>query len=712
MKKLICNLMSAALALSLWSCASERPVDAAAPTGTPALQFTIKTPVEPFVTRADIATPNEWKIATLDVYTVVGSSTNMERLRESTDNGRTGDYIFTRNDAAHTFTLTMLPAWLTKYNSKGDVNFYFVGNDATSGNGTMYNTIGPHDALQGTKTEAVFRNSLTDDLKYWNTLKPNGGTRNLLFSATATVSDISGSLKYRVQLKRRTARFDVEVAESALSYFELSSLLVQGAMSRGLIFGSGDASALSGVSRFDYNVIEGAALAYTGKSEGSSANNLVAGAAYIYPTTIGGTDDMRIIIRGTYLGQIRSYALDVPAGTVISPNYRYTLRVNPALENIELVENKLYDVEDGNTGDWDFSPAAGKYNNSRDIMTETVSGNVFVHGDYSNEGISVVEINGYDPCVFKIYVTTTYGARIDVSNPSGTLSYTWSTSVRGSNTYDTFTITIPANYVDNIGDRINIIVNEDDPSLNFRYIIERNTEPQLDNILYWNSTTGTLDIGRYHTKGGVVTTDNVLFFKFGSVVGFKGNSSTWSQSRVVFDPSTAPATTYQNIPAWNGSDISEGYISSSAYHNSASVLQGRGDPCKLVGFTVAEIQAGSYDNGQWRLPTELENKAIFIGDMELTADDDEGYYIDGCGVTYMDESGGANFLPFLSYFNQDGAFVHGDLIQRFGDSSYWSSTPKSDNSGSCFALNADGGMIDIAYNAQYGSAIRCVPQNQ
>ncbi len=64
MKKLISSLTAVALALGMWSCANEQPAEGG-PGNAAALQFTIKKPVVPFATRADIATENERTILQL-----------------------------------------------------------------------------------------------------------------------------------------------------------------------------------------------------------------------------------------------------------------------------------------------------------------------------------------------------------------------------------------------------------------------------------------------------------------------------------------------------------------------------------------------------------------------------------------------------------------------------------------------------------------------
>ncbi len=63
------------------------------------------------------------------------------------------------------------------------------------------------------------------------------------------------------------------------------------------------------------------------------------------------------------------------------------------------------------------------------------------------------------------------------------------------------------------------------------------------------------------------------------------------------------------------------FLTSPAYHNGANVRAGKGDPCKLVDFSLTSLDGmtesekeaalDAYDSG-WRLPTEIEN-VNFVG---------------------------------------------------------------------------------------------------
>lgn len=132
-------------------------------------------------------------------------------------------------------------------------------------------------------------------------------------------------------------------------------------------------------------------------------------------------------------------------------------------------------------------------------------------------------------------------------------------------------------------------------------------------VLYYDADSKTMLVGK------APSASQILYFKFGSTVGFLGENP-WSWSEVVFNPSgTADYSLYGNIPAYSGSSPN---ISADDYHNLANVKAGRGDPCRLVGMTVEEIKgfmtdADLYANekalrgvgraGGWRLPSGNEN---------------------------------------------------------------------------------------------------------
>ncbi len=138
-------------------------------------------------------------------------------------------------------------------------------------------------------------------------------------------------------------------------------------------------------------------------------------------------------------------------------------------------------------------------------------------------------------------------------------------------------------------------------------VISENAAPY---ILYMDGTK--LSLGRW----GVVTQANMIFTKFGSVVGFtsSGNTDTWDAADVKFNTTaTTNYATYGAIKCWLSGPTTDGYISSAAYHNDDNLAEGRGDICKLVGLTSAQARElaaadmlDEYDSG-FRLPTRVES---------------------------------------------------------------------------------------------------------
>jgi hypothetical protein len=229
-------------------------------------------------------------------------------------------------------------------------------------------------------------------------------------------------------------------------------------------------------------------------------------------------------------------------------------------------------------------------------------------------------------------------------------------------------------------------------------------------ILYWDAESQTMQVGAW---GDALTPSNylskMLFFKFGGVVGFTNNNGTWGSGNIKFNPVTdSPSyATYTDIPKWNDSSTTEGYISSSSYHTLANVKAGRGDPCKLVGLTVAQIQAGVIDNGLYRLPTRAENRTFF-GSSSPSDDPTYSTWTTNPATRTFHKSDPANaVLPAAGYrsFTNSGAASY-----RGTEGRYWSSTPNNSTDG--FRLYFDSTNV-VPSGTDYsgvGLAVRCVPQ--
>jgi len=297
--------------------------------------------------------------------------------------------------------------------------------------------------------------------------------------------------------------------------------------------------------------------------------------------------------------------------------------------------------------------------------------------------------------------------------------------------------------------------------------------------LLYLASDGTLQLGRW---GIEVNRDNLLLFKFGGVVGFiiptgtpnetlnpaQGNpaGSRWTDSgganNVKFNPSayaTSFFADYTAIPYYDYTLFTANppvyNVSDPIYHNGTNVQAGLGDPCKLVGYTAAQIaamtpaQINALPN-TWRLPTKIENIS-FVGA-------DHGYYDSyvpnppstqttgilnssriywgpppGGGSGYSggwfpigntgntaDRSTDANkFLPAAGYRGGDWTSVtnqQGTARLQGSIGFFWSSTAYSSQTADYgiqafgFALGLDNTYVyPVSYNrAIYGFPIRCV----
>jgi hypothetical protein len=214
-------------------------------------------------------------------------------------------------------------------------------------------------------------------------------------------------------------------------------------------------------------------------------------------------------------------------------------------------------------------------------------------------------------------------------------------------------------------------------------------------------------------------------FKWGSVVGmdldpdhddvFNSNLAT-ANNAVKFNPrpTSSSFTSYGNVPYSSGSNIET--------TNYANVQAGKGDPCKLIGLTVAELRGITNDSDLtallnsrgddykgWRLPTRDEN-CIFTDGTTSTATESYGANViksDGTWsasapgyVTFV--QGGNAILPAAGYRDASGAVTGQGTYGR-----YWSATPSSTYAYNLYFNSAD---VGPAYDdsRSLGRAVRCV----
>jgi hypothetical protein len=213
----------------------------------------------------------------------------------------------------------------------------------------------------------------------------------------------------------------------------------------------------------------------------------------------------------------------------------------------------------------------------------------------------------------------------------------------------------------------------------------------------------------------------MLFFKFGGVVGFTNGEDWDTYTSVKFNPSLTEITGYgtsqsdsalPSIPSFTTTDWNNDIrnVSSTTYHTLDNVRAGKGDPCKLVGLTVEQIQAGVIDNGLYRLPTDAENQA-FLGSSSTTNDPTYSTWtVNGENeanplTRTFHKSDPANAVLPAAGIRQ---FNGGTVGSRGTKGYYWSSTPSGRWDGNRLDFTDAYVSPSIASSYGYGNAVRCV----
>jgi hypothetical protein len=272
-----------------------------------------------------------------------------------------------------------------------------------------------------------------------------------------------------------------------------------------------------------------------------------------------------------------------------------------------------------------------------------------------------------------------------------------------------------------------------------------------NNVLYYDPTN-RLRVGKY--RDGAITgawssdgpsfSSNLLYFKFGSVVGFDGNGRNmgefsvtggdYNQGSIRFLLMLGTINTYNDIPWFNsnGTDPTTPgfYISDPSYHNYDNVRRGKGDPCRLVGYQAPEIlnmTRAQFDAAmaasQWRAPTAKEN-AIFLGGAGAATFDET--FLAGTWYTYTQWSG-TGTPPSYAYnwLVNPGNTTNGlwapvsQTEQKNPDGSYMAGTPFRNNVGQLIVTNPvnvnywSGTSRDgfNAYSTAQLDAVRLAPNN-
>ena len=281
-------------------------------------------------------------------------------------------------------------------------------------------------------------------------------------------------------------------------------------------------------------------------------------------------------------------------------------------------------------------------------------------------------------------------------------------------------------------------------------------------ILYINNDT--LKIGRWGVDN--IPLDSVLYFKFGSVVGLRPNPTTstpsWNTNLIRFNPSTRSITAYHpnnsshnhtaianynvailnTLPNDNPSIMN---ISGSNYHFGTHILNGKGDPCQLVGLRGSQLrslsaaQIDQLPGSGWRLPTAVENLDFArapTGNGTSFSNNDLKYWDDTVSVRgvkggWFPIPGALNatsgrttrntnlhgFLPALGRYVHNGE-LNGSapVFNANGEGSYWSSDVAgvtTQGAANAWAMTFNMNTLTLQFSIPAANAlpVRCVKVN-
>jgi hypothetical protein len=244
-------------------------------------------------------------------------------------------------------------------------------------------------------------------------------------------------------------------------------------------------------------------------------------------------------------------------------------------------------------------------------------------------------------------------------------------------------------------------------------------------ILYWDSATNTMQLGHWAYSPSTivvdqkkVTPDNILFFKFGGVIGAAGAISasiTWAGMNMRFHPTgstykptlpdvpyygdinTGPGGTYNGLS-------NTGIVSNPGYHTLDNVRRGYGDPCKLAGITVSQIAAGIYDNGKYRMADVADYSSyswVSAGTTTPSSSSDNNLY-----TGFAINSDRRYYMPCWGELATSGA-----ANQQGNEMRYMTSTHRSGADPQIFASENSSQFIATSGTAgNKGYPVRCVPQ--
>lgn len=183
-----------------------------------------------------------------------------------------------------------------------------------------------------------------------------------------------------------------------------------------------------------------------------------------------------------------------------------------------------------------------------------------------------------------------------------------------------------------------------------------------------------------------------VYFQFGSIVAWPAYNGVTD-----FMPSN-----------WNPSNVNSNIWragwTSDASHTLNNLRNGKGDPCRLVGYSKSEVVSMlarnvTPDNKKWRLPTNSENIAWASTSSGWTT-------LEGIGGRYFGVGSDRYFLPATGYRYP----TTGRIVAYGKEGAYWTSTLNGPEYGHNLNFDATSVVTDEYLGHNSGHSIRCVPQ--
>ena len=195
------------------------------------------------------------------------------------------------------------------------------------------------------------------------------------------------------------------------------------------------------------------------------------------------------------------------------------------------------------------------------------------------------------------------------------------------------------------------------------------------------------------------TEASTVYFKFGSTIAQSSKSVAWSANEVVFNVSDNRDS--QHYADWSNILTQ----STDIVHTLDEVKAGKGDPCRLVGLTRADIENDKFDNKKWRMPTYAEHTTAATSNTAFITHGTSAYK--GKNITLKSDLVESTvFYPAAGYRNAVDYNV--SYTEVVGD--FWSRTSYNTTNGYYLRINDNPINKNGNQAINIGLPVRCVPQ--